>query len=285
MRGQLPVSLNCVKKFHFNCFILVIKIMLIAPESNHISKCQEKINNHLNRCISSFKITDSDGIFHNWEQNSINAFYKFCKDKCVLPQINKTGNELELSGSVNCVRDAKIKWYLARELVREKTFNMSRKDRRDSTQIGMKSTAEAKKICNAVISYSDRDAKPCQRLINRLIDEEFNVWAEPARDEQLRDISSQMNKVDLIILCISENSYENRSCEKEARYAFETGKPVLLVKLQNDPLIGWQREVFEGKSFIQLFGSYNHFNLESDNLLLQIVSRMQLVCLSRLFYV
>jgi hypothetical protein len=103
------------------------------------------------------------------------------------------------------------------------------------------------------------------------MEEGFSVWAEPIFVEQDRDVSSQMNKSDCIILCISEHSYECQSCEKEANYAFQTGKQVLLVKIRNDPLIGWQREVFEGKLFFQLFGSENHFDLEFERLLLEIV--------------
>jgi hypothetical protein len=245
--------------------------MLVTPESDEISnKCKEKINNHLNRCIQSSKVTDSDGILNNWDQYTINAFYKFCKDKYVLPQINKTGNELKLSGPVNNIHDVKLKWYLLRELVREKTSNMLRIGRRSSTQL-------SKKTCNIMISYSERDAQPCQRLINRLVEEEFTIWAEPVRDAQLRDVTSQISKADCIILCVSENSYESRSCEKEARYAFESGKPILLVKVQNDPLIGWQREIFEGKLFMQLFGSENHFDLEFTHLLLQIVSSTSMI--------
>lgn len=248
--------------------------MLIAPESNNISKCKKIMGNYLNHHISSLKITASDGIFNSWEQHDINAFYKFCKDKCVLPQIDNNNNELELSGPSNCIWDAKRKWYLSRELIREKIFNISRAERRGSAQFCMKSTAMPKKIYNVMISYSEKDVKQCQRLIDRLVNEGFHVWTEPIKDEQLRDVSSQMHKADFIILCTSENSYESRSCENEARQVFEIGKPVVLVKLQNDPLIGWQREVFEGKLFIQLFGSNDYFDTNFSYLLLQFVSNM-----------
>ena len=246
--------------------------MLIAPEPNDLSKCQEKINIYLNRHNMPSKITDSNEVFSSWDQYTINAFYKYCKDRYVLPQINQTRNELELSGQTYCVHEIKRKWYLLRELVRVKASNISKIERRGSAQLGARPIVTPKKVCSIMISYSERDVQSCQRLIDRLVEEEFNVWAEPVRDEQLRDVSSQMSKADCIILCISEHSYENRSCEKEARYAFEIKKPIFLVKVHNDPLIGWQREVFEEKLFIQLFGSYNHFNLEFDSFLLQIVS-------------
>lgn len=250
--------------------------MLITFESNDISKCQEKINNHLNRCLTSSKISSLDGIFNSWDQYTLNAFYKYCKDRYVLPQIDKTGNTLELTGPVNYVREAKKKWYFLRELVKEKTSNTSKIEPQDSARLDNKSTTNttSKKVYNVMISYSERDERLCQRLIDRLVEEEFSVWAEPIRVGQLRDVSSQIDKADFIILCVSENSYESSSCEKETKYAFKTGKPVFSVKIQNDPLIGWQREIFEKKLFTQLFGSDNHFDMEFSHLLLQIVSAM-----------
>jgi hypothetical protein len=122
-----------------------------------------------------------------------------------------------------------------------------------------------------MISYSQQDSRLCQRLINRLIEEGFSIWAEPVINEQQRNVHSQIDKSDCVILCVSQNYYESQSCEKEARYAYQTGKQVLLIKIQNDPLIGWQRELFENKLFFQLFGSEDHFHLEFDNLLINIV--------------
>jgi hypothetical protein len=60
-------------------------------------------------------------------------------------------------------------------------------------------------------------------------------------------------------------------------------KLVFPVKVRNHPLIGWQREVFEGKLFFQLFGSKNYFDLEFERLLLEIVSTFKSSLLLQFF--
>ncbi|CAF3960221.1 unnamed protein product, partial [Rotaria sp. Silwood1] len=44
------------------------------------------------------KITRPNDVFHSWDQHTINLFYKYCKDRCVLPKLMDTKNELELMG-------------------------------------------------------------------------------------------------------------------------------------------------------------------------------------------
>lgn len=245
--------------------------MLTSPEANDISKCQQKINNHLTHCVTSSKITNSNGIFNSWDQYTLNAFYKYSKDKCVLPQIDQNRVELELSGPAGCVYELKRKWYLSHEIIREKASDTSTTEGPGSARIDTESTTAPKKIYSIMISYSERDTRLCQHLINQLVKEKFSVWAEPVRVGVHRDVCLQIHKADCIILCTSENSYESPSCEKESRYAFQTGKPVFPIKTCNDSLIGWQKEVFEGKLFTQLFGSRNHFDMGFSYLLLQIV--------------
>jgi hypothetical protein len=252
--------------------VSVIRTTLTAPDDDVSIKCQEKLRDYLNRCTTSSKITNPDGIFQYWDQYTINGFYKYCKDQCVLPQINQTKTELELIGPINSVRQVKQKCYFLSELAKEKASRASIIERPSSARRDAKSAVGQAKVYNIMISYSERDTRSSQRLIDRLVEEGFSVWAEPVNNEQQRDVSSQIEKSDCIILCVSENSYESRSCEKEARFAYQMGKQVFPVKIQNDPLIGWQREVFEEKLFFQLFGSKNHFDLEYENLLLRIVN-------------
>ncbi len=213
----------------------------------------------MKRCTTSSKIVNSNGIFEHWNQHIINAFYKYCKDQCVLPHIDKTRNKIELIGPINNVLEVKRKLSFL------------------SVDNGI--VRRQSKVHNIMVSFCQQDKRMCQRLINRLIEEGFSVWAEPINDEQQRDVSPQMNKSDCIILCISESSYQNQSCENEAKYAFQTGKLVFPVKIQNHSLIDWQREVFEGKLFFQFFGSENHFDLEFRRLLLEIVSLFKIFML------
>jgi uncharacterized pyridoxamine 5'-phosphate oxidase family protein len=206
-------------------------------------------------------MVNSNGIFDNWNQHTIDAFYKYCQDTCVLPQIDKTGNKIEFNGPINNILHVKQKLYFL-SVYNETILRQS-------------------KVPKIMISYCQQDKKICQRLTNRLIEEDFSVWAKPITGEGHRNVFSQMDKSDCIILCISEHSSESLSCEQEANYAFQTGKLVFPVKIHNQPLIGWQRKVFQGKLFLQFFGSENHFDLEFGRLLLGIVSIFQTSILLR----
>ncbi|UJR11258.1 hypothetical protein I4U23_015440 [Adineta vaga] len=258
----------------------VVKATLTGSNDADIDKCQEKMYKCLKRSVDSLKLTNSHGIFQNWDQYTINSFYKYCKDKCVLPQINQTKDEIDLIGPINCVRDVQQKLNFLSQLVKERASRIPTTQRPSSAvsrsaRADITSTTGHAKVYNIMISYSERDIKYCQRLIDRLAEEGFSIWAEPAFLDRQRDVASQMNKSDCIILCVSENYYENQSCEKEARYAFQIGKYVFPVKIQNDPLICWQREVFKDKLFFQLFGSENHFDFGYGNLLLRILQYTQ----------
>ncbi|CAF1330481.1 unnamed protein product [Adineta steineri] len=260
----------------FSPFPSVTKITLKAAKAEDLTKCQEKINTYLKRCITSTKSIDSNGIFSNWDQHTINAFYNYCKDRCVLPRIDPTTTELELSGPVNNILEVKQKWQFLSQLVREKVSYISKIERPNSAalcsaRVETGTSIGQTKVYNIMISYCQQNARKCQGMINRFIEEGFAIWAEPVIGEQQRNVFPQIDRSDCILLCISEDYYENQACEEEARYAFQTGKQVFLVKIQNNPLIGWQRRVFEGKVFFQLFGSKNHFDLEFEKLLLDIL--------------
>jgi hypothetical protein len=199
-------------------------------------------------------LINSNGIFQHCDQHTINTFYKYCEDKCVLPQIDQPEKELVLVGFVNSVLEVKEKWHILSDLATERILRRSTTDRpslavipsaRSDTGTGIEQTS----AYNIMLSYCQQDTKKCQHLIKRFTEEGLSLWAEPVGTGQQRDVSSQINKSDCILLCISENYYESQSCEKEARYALQTGKPVFLLKIRNDPLLDWQREIFEGKLF------------------------------------
>ena len=221
-------------------------------------------------------MTHPNNVFESWNQTTINAFYKYCTDKCVLVKVSETLEALELIGPINNILESKEKWYFLSQMAREKTLRSSIIERPNSTsgrttQFHSDNNISPNTVYKIMISYCQADIRKCQRLINRLTEEGFSIWAKPASEEYQRDVTFQMNKSDCIILCISEDYYENVSCKNEAQYAFQMKKQVFLVKIQNHPLIGWQRDLFEEKLFFQLFGSENHFDLECGKLLLEIV--------------
>ncbi|CAF1304609.1 unnamed protein product, partial [Didymodactylos carnosus] len=79
----------------------IMKITLTSSSQEYLDKCEAKLKNYLNRCMIKLEVT-KDG-FKEWNQHMINAYYKFCKERCVLPQIieNNKEQKLELIGTNN----------------------------------------------------------------------------------------------------------------------------------------------------------------------------------------
>jgi hypothetical protein len=254
---------------YFDWPMTVITITLIATDVKDVTRCQERITKYLSRCISSAKLIYPNGVFQSWNQHIINSFYKYCKDRCILLKLDETQNEIELSGLASGIQETKKKFYILSQLVKEKLQCTSIIER-PSSAVNRSTRSEnlkMAKLYNIVVSYSRKDIRRCQRLINRLTEEGFSVGT----DSDKRDICSQMDKSDCIILCISENYYENLLCIEEAKYAFQTDKKVFLVKIQNNPLFCWDYDLFEGKLFFRSFGSDHYFDLEYGRLLIELL--------------
>ncbi|CAF2676147.1 unnamed protein product [Rotaria sp. Silwood2] len=254
----MNILFNYLWKFLLNAFsvvFLAITITLTSSNSEHLTKCEKRINNYLKRSI--FKMTLNG--FNNWNQDMINAFYKYSKDRCVLPKLD---NQLQivLYGPINNVYEVNQKYQLINALIQEKINLLS-----------LFSTNTSFNNFNIMLSYSPIDSIISHRLANRLIDEGFSVWMNSNQSKEFNEILRKINKSDCVILCISENYFEDELCEKEAKYADEIGKSFIPVKVQNYEPIEWLQKLIEQQSYFQLFGSENHFNLEYDKLLLKIL--------------
>lgn len=249
---------------------------MIGPTLERVTLCQKRIEKYFARCISSVKLTLGDDIFQFWDQHTINSFYKYCKDRCVVAKIGETKNEIILNGPATSVLEIKKKFYVLSELMKEKQ-NSAIIIERPSSAISQSVRSENKTnikmttLYNIVISFNSKDLRKCQRLMKRLTEEGFSIGTYLNTAKEKRDLRSQMDKSDCIILCVSENYYESVSCIEEAKYAFQTDKKVFIVKIQSNPVLGWDSHLFEGKFFFYSFGSENYFDLEYGRLLLELV--------------
>ena len=94
--------------------------MLTGSTAENVQRCQGKINKPLSRCTSSVKLIDVNGIFHFWDQHTINSFYKYCNDKCILLKFDETKTEIELIGFIGSIHEAKKRLQVLSELMKEK---------------------------------------------------------------------------------------------------------------------------------------------------------------------
>ncbi|CAF2477153.1 unnamed protein product [Rotaria sp. Silwood2] len=165
-------------KSTFLSFVLAITITLTSSKQEYLIKCQERISNCMKRCMAEIEL---DG-FNDWHQYLINAYYKYCSDRCILPQV---GNDqrIILKGPISSIQEAKQKYKLTVALIQEKIrLQQSLLERSWSMSTlpcptsALMSTAESSTCYNVMLSYCQEDSVACHHLANRLIDEGFSLW-------------------------------------------------------------------------------------------------------------
>ncbi|CAF3564415.1 unnamed protein product [Rotaria sp. Silwood1] len=240
----------------FSCPISTITVSLISSDNENLTKYE----------------------FKDWNQYMINAFYKYCYDRCVLPKIDDD-KRIRLIGPINNVYEAKHKYLLTNILIQEKIHLqqlLTTTPRTKSiirSQITNNISTISSSICyNIMLSYCQEDSIISHRLADHLIDEGFSVWIDLIGSN---DAFSQINKSECIILCISENYVENKFSQNTVEYVKQMDKHIILVKVQNYTLNDWLQELIPNEIYFQLFGSENHFDLQYDKLLLKILQYTQ----------
>ncbi|CAF2898904.1 unnamed protein product [Rotaria sp. Silwood2] len=215
--------------------------------------------------------------FNDWHQYLINAYYKYCSDRCILPQV---GNDqrIILKGPISSIQEAKQKYKLTVALIQEKIrLQQSLLERSWSMSTlpcptsALMSTAESSTCYNVMLSYCQEDSVACHHLANRLIDEGFSLWLCSNGVNDHSDTLSQMKKSNSIILCISEHYFEDEHCEIEAKYASQLRKQIIPIKIQNCTPVDWLQQLIVNNFYFPMFGSENHFDLVFDKLLLEIL--------------
>lgn len=207
--------------------------------------------------------------FNSWNQDMINAFYKFCYDRRVLPKLS-SDKKLRLIGPINNVLQAKVKYQLMSMLVEEKRHSPTRKN-------------PSLPICyNIFLSYCQEDSKIVHHLSEHLMNEGFSIWIGQLGSD---DAFSQINKSECIVFCLSKHFFENQFSYNTVEYAKQLNKQIIYIKTQHCPSNDWLLPTFISNEFyFQFFGSEDHFNLEYDKLLLKLVSIKQLFIYPLTFY-
>lgn len=253
---------------------LVINIKLISSKVEYLKKCQQKMENYMKRCMTTLTL---DG-FNNWDQYLINVYFSYCNARCVLPLIDDN-KQIVLKGSITGIHEAQRKYQLIAASIQQKLLcqqslleTLRPMVRVQDLTSSLASTTEPSSYYNILLSYCPEDSKSCYWLADRLVNTGFSLWMNFNGIANQNDILSKMDTSECIILCVSTNYFENEFCEKEAKYACETKKPIIIVKIQNFTPITWLRQLIEDKPCFQMFGSENHIDLVLDKLTLEIVS-------------
>ncbi|CAM2724483.1 unnamed protein product [Rotaria socialis] len=260
----------------FSCPLSIITVNLMSSMHKNLEKCKEKMINYIKGSIIKIKLD----AFNDWNQYLINAFYKFCYDRRVLPKIGDD-QKLRLIGPINNVHEAKEKYRLNNALIQEKQqiAQLYTDKRRSKTIIENPSNISSSICYNVMISYCQQDSLISHRLADHLIDEGFCIWIGLLGSDEA---FSQVNKSECVLLCISQDYFDNTFSQNTIEYVKQTGKQIIYVKTQYCMLNDCLQSSILNDTYFQLFGSKNYFDLQYDKLLLKILQYTKPGYVSRL---
>ncbi|CAF2971948.1 unnamed protein product [Rotaria sp. Silwood2] len=251
-----------------------MQINLLSSSSKSLKKCRNKIKSHLDRLMikSKLEFNDDNSAFKKWNQHMINAFYLYCKERCVLA-ITLTNNSqvIELCGPSHGIQEVREKYRILDTLQKQKlqiqtTFQSNSVAHRRPLTASSTVTTNTTRY-NIMLSYCSKDQARCQRLANRLIDDGFSVLMVDRSTTRIK-----IDTYDCIIVCLSQYSQENDEAIKNV--INESGTKIILAKVQyfNTSVSGWLHDYLIGKLCYYLYGSDNYFNLEYDKIMLEVLN-------------
>lgn len=132
--------------------------------------------------------------------------------------------------------------------------------------------------CQVMISYALKDKAICQRLASYLMNEGFQVRfdADPPESNFYRSMSTAIDDRDCVVLCLSNYYAENYQCQREARYASDMHKKILMVKVNSKyQLKGWLSFIKPGKIQFELSKARSKFITVCGQIAQELVSKMR----------
>lgn len=202
-----------------------------------------------------------------WNQYMINAYYKYCLEKFVLPkfyQVNKENIQrryLELSGPISAVTEVKEKYELMSEIEKQRIL-VHIIDGQSSTQLSNNSSDSV----NIMLCCCSDDKILSRHLSHRLIDEGYSVSIDYS-DKSSSNIMTKIYKTDAIIICFSSNYSENRSCMETMVSINRSGKkviPILFTKTLLNQQNAWLKTIATEELFYESFQQEVRFKLKED---------------------
>ncbi len=241
--------------------MLATLITLKTSGNANISKCEKAINNYMKQYILTTIKLNRPFDPEIWNQYMINAYYKYCLEKFVLPKFYRIDNEkcLDLIGSIDAVNEAKQKYELMLEIERQKLFE---NNGQSSTQVPNNKSDSY----NILLSCCSDDKILSRQLAHRLIDEGYLVSIDYS-DKSSSNIASKTSKTDVIIICFSFNYSENYDCMTTMMSINRPDKKIIPILFTNTLLNqqdAWLQRINTEELFYEAFQQEIKFKLKED---------------------
>jgi hypothetical protein len=243
-----------------------------------LSLCENEINRYIQKYISTIKTVKNASDLGKWDQHMINAFYKYCRDKSILPKIDLTIYQLQLTGPTKNVEKAMRKFQLMSEILTLKSLTRIPPPVavRSSISVKTRPSVVSHAGYNIMFSYCPQDQTVCHQLTTALVGEGYSVCQSSS---DLTVSQQQIERADLMLIYFNENYSKNTHCMAEFGYAKSKGKKMIpIVVMDNTEESSWMcsintiqlhYEFFDAEIEVEFTGD---FDLDYDKLLAVLVS-------------
>jgi hypothetical protein len=83
---------------------------IISSSAEMQEECKKALNNHVQQSILTLELLQQD-VLKKWTQPAINAFYKYCLDRYVIPDMDIVIGYFKLVGPKDAVRESENEYY------------------------------------------------------------------------------------------------------------------------------------------------------------------------------
>ena len=108
------------------------------------------------------------------------------------------------------------------------------------------------------ISYAHRQSDEVVETIRILHEKGYRLWYDegiPAGSDWPANIAQHMRDCEKVVFFLSERAMESPNCYSEMRTAVRSGKPILVVRLEDVPVEERWKEILDGKAEIPILNT------------------------------
>ncbi|CAF1114353.1 unnamed protein product [Adineta steineri] len=271
--------------------ISTTSIILKTSGNSNVLKCENAIRDYMKKNVLTTVKLHCPFDSELWNQYMINIYYKYCLKKYVLPhfyRIDEQENQqqqqqqhLDLIGPISAAQIVKQKYEMMSEIERQKRL-VHTQPHESIEKVHSSRTKGSKKGAvsyNIILNCCSNDQELIEHFSNRLIDEGYQVLID-YNDIIHSNITSEINKTDLIVICFSFNYSENHNCIKNMVSIKKSTKkfvPLFLITNALNEQNNWlqitnTQELFYEKFEEEIkFKLDENFDLNYDKLLIELL--------------
>jgi hypothetical protein len=257
-------------------------VTLATAKGNNLVICENEINDYLRKNMATIEILKDASDLRKWDQYMMNAFYKYCLEKFVLPKVDLNTSQLQLIGPVEEVEKAKQKYKIMCEILKYKSLirNPPPVAPRSSTKRTNQLNSINNNNYNIAFSYCPQDQMICHQLATTLINEGYSLY-QSSPGGSLSQL--KIEKFDLMLIYLSENYPQDTCCMADINYAKSLRKKIIPIagrknNSSNTEESSWLSSMTNAQLSYDLLDTEiemefaDDFHLEYDQLLAILVS-------------